>query len=70
MVLCYEVHLDSTENINKRSPCAPSSYYVCQNDILYSDRVNGLLSIIFFYILQTFVLYIHCEAEKLSTLQQ
>jgi hypothetical protein len=35
LVLRYEVHLDSTENINKRSPCAPSSYYVCQNEIHY-----------------------------------
>ncbi len=65
LVLCYEVHLDSTENINKRSPCAPSSYYVYQNEILYSERVNGLLSKVFF----TFVLCIQCEAENLSTLQ-
>ncbi len=57
MVLCYEVHLDSTENINKRSPCAPSSYYVCQNDILYSERVNGLLSIIFIYFTDICSLY-------------
>ncbi len=45
---CYEVHLDSTENINKRFPCVPSSYNVCQNEILYSARVNSLLSKIFF----------------------
>ncbi len=49
LVLCYEVHLGSTENINKRSPCAPSSYYVCQTETLYSARVNGLLSKFFLY---------------------
>ena len=42
LVLCYAVHLGSTENINKRSPGAPASYYFCQNKILYSERVNGL----------------------------
>jgi hypothetical protein len=47
LVLGYAVHLGSTENINKRSPGAPSSFYFCQNEILYSDRVNGLLSKIF-----------------------
>ncbi len=65
----YAVHLGSTENINKRFPGAPSSYYFCQNEILYNERVNGLLSKFFFYILQTFVPCIHCEAENLSTLQ-
>jgi hypothetical protein len=47
------VHLGSTENIKKRYPGAPSSYYVCQNETLYSEGVNGLFSI-FFYILQKF----------------
>jgi hypothetical protein len=70
LVLCYAIHLGSTENINKRSPGAPTSYYFCQNEKLYSEKVNGLLSEIFFYILQTFVPCIHCEAENVSTLQQ
>ncbi len=30
-------------NLNKRSPVAPASYF-CQNEILYSERVNGRLS--------------------------
>jgi hypothetical protein len=38
------VHHGKTENIDKRSPGAQSSYYFCQNEILYSERVNGLLS--------------------------
>jgi hypothetical protein len=49
---------------------APASYYFCQNEILYNERVNGLLSKNLFYILQTFVPCIHCEAENVSTLQQ
>jgi hypothetical protein len=63
LVLCYAVNLGNTENRNKRSPCAPSSYYFCQNEILYSEIVNGLLSKFFKYIC------IHCEAENLSALQ-
>jgi len=53
----------------KKYPGALSSYYVCQNETLYNEGVNGLFSK-FFYILQTFFLCIHCEAENLSTLQQ
>ncbi|MFO0002396.1 MAG: hypothetical protein ACK559_14805, partial [bacterium] len=48
-VLCNAVHLGNTENVNKRFPGAPSSSYLCQNEILYNERVNGLLSK-FFYI--------------------
>ncbi len=48
LVLCYAVHLGSTENINKRFLVAPSSYYFFQNEILYNERVYGLLSKIFF----------------------
>jgi hypothetical protein len=44
LVLCYAVHLGSTENINKSTPGALSSYYFCQNETLYSERVNGLFS--------------------------
>ncbi len=58
LVFCYAIHLGSTENINKRSPGAPASYYFCQNEILDSERVNGLLSkFIYIYILQKFVLF-------------
>jgi hypothetical protein len=46
-LFCYAVHLGSTENIKKRSSGAPSSYYFCQNETLYSERVNGLFSKIF-----------------------
>ncbi len=49
LVLWYAVHLGSTENINKRSPGAPYSYYFFQNEILYCERVNGLLSKFFLY---------------------
>jgi hypothetical protein len=56
LVLCYAVNLGNTENRNKRSPGAPSFYYFCQNEILYSEIVNGFLSKFFIYILQTFVL--------------
>jgi hypothetical protein len=38
----------ASEHINKRFPGAPSSYYLCQNEILYNESVNGLLSKIFF----------------------
>jgi hypothetical protein len=50
LVLCYAhaVHLGNTENINKRFPGAPSSHYFCQNEILFNERVNGLLSKIFY----------------------
>jgi hypothetical protein len=48
LVLCYAVQLGSTENINKRFPGAPSSYYFCQNEILYNERVNGWSSKTFF----------------------
>ncbi len=48
LVLFYAVHLSSTENINKRSPGAPASSYFCQNEILYSERENGLLSNCFY----------------------
>ncbi len=44
LVCCCTLHFGFTENINKRSPVAPASYYFCQNEILYSERVNGLLS--------------------------
>ncbi len=57
MVLCSEVHLDSTENINKRSPCAPSFYYVCQNDILYRERVSGFVIYNFLYFTDICSLY-------------
>ncbi len=40
----------------KKTPGAPSSYYFCQNEILYSEIVNGLWSKFYIYILQTFVL--------------
>ncbi len=59
-LLCYwssAVHLGSTENINKRFPGAPSSYYFCQNEILYNERVNGLLSKFFLYFTDTCPLY-------------
>jgi hypothetical protein len=49
LVHCYSVHLGSTENINKRFPGGPSSYYFCQNEILYNERVNGLLSKFFIF---------------------
>jgi hypothetical protein len=49
LVLCYAIHLGSTENINKSFSGAPSSYYFCQNEILYSEKVSGLLSNIFLY---------------------
>jgi hypothetical protein len=72
LVLCYA--LCSTpwqyRKHNQKISGAPSSYYFCQNEILYNERVNGLLSKIFFNILQTFFLCIHCEAENLSTLHQ
>jgi hypothetical protein len=42
------VHLGSTENLKKRYPGALSSYYVCQNETLYSEGVNGLFSKFFF----------------------
>jgi hypothetical protein len=48
-VLCYAVHLGSTENINKRFPGAPSSYYFCQNEILFNERVNEWFVIKFFF---------------------
>jgi hypothetical protein len=44
LVRCYAVLLRSIVNINKRSSGAPASYYFCQNEILYSVRLNGLLS--------------------------
>jgi hypothetical protein len=53
----YNVHLGSTENINKRFPGAPSSYYFCQNEMLYNERVNGLLSIHFLYFTDICPLY-------------
>ena len=74
LVLCYAVHLGSTENINKRSPGAPSSYYFCQNETLYSEGVNGLFSNFFLYFSDIFSLYslsgrksIHLATVKLCT---
>ncbi len=58
LVLCCAVHLGSTENINKRPPGAPSSYYFCQNEILYNERVNGLLSKFFIYFTDICPLYL------------
>jgi hypothetical protein len=46
LVRSYAVHLCNIENINKSSP---ASYYFCQNEILYNERLHGLLSK-FFYI--------------------
>ena len=47
LVRCYAVHLGSIENINKRSSGAPASYYFCQNEKLYSERVNSYLKIFY-----------------------
>ncbi len=43
-LLLYAVQLGGIGNINKKYPGAPASYYFCQSEILYSERVNGLLS--------------------------
>jgi hypothetical protein len=47
LVRCYAVHLGSIENINKWSSGAPASYYFCQNEKLYSERVNSYLKIFY-----------------------
>jgi hypothetical protein len=57
LVLCYAVHLGNIENINKRSPGAPYSYYFCQNEILYSEVVNGLLSNFFIFYRHLFFVF-------------
>ena len=64
LVLCYAVHLGSTENINKRFPGAPSSYYFCQNEILYSERMNGLLSK-FFFIFYRHLFFVFTVRQKI-----
>ncbi len=50
LVLCYTVSLGNTENTNKRSPGALSPYYFCQNEILYSEIVKGLICTIFYIV--------------------
>ncbi len=50
--------LCSIENINKRSSGAPASYYFCQNEILYSERLNGFYMVkIFLYFTDICSLY-------------
>jgi len=65
LVLCYAVHLGSTEHINKRFPGAPSSYYFCQNEILYNKRVNGLLSKICFFIFYRHLSFVFTVRQKI-----
>ncbi len=72
-LFCHEVHLGSTENINKRSPGAPS-YYFCQNEILYSQWVDSLLSKFFILFYRHLFLYslwgrksFHLATVKLCT---
>ncbi len=68
------VHLGKIENKNKRSSDAPASYYFCQNEILYSERLNGLLSKCFFLFTDICSLYslwgrkaFHLATVKLCT---
>jgi hypothetical protein len=68
LVLCYAIHLGSTENINKRSPGAPASYYFCQNEKLYSKKVNGLLSKIFLYIFYRNLFLVFTARQKMFPL--
>ncbi len=65
LVLCYAVHLVSTENINKRSPGVPASYYFCQNEIVYSERVNGLLPKNFFFIFYRHLFLVFTARQKM-----
>ncbi len=74
LVLCYAVHLGKIENINKKSSGAPASYYFCQNEILYSERLNGVLSKCFFLFTDICSLYslwgrkaFHLATVKLCT---
>jgi hypothetical protein len=65
LVLCYAVHLGSTENINKRFPGALSSCYFCQNEILYNERVNGLLSKFFSLIFYRHLSFVFTVRQKI-----